>query len=93
VLGTVSAGTTRQIYFGTAPVGYEAHATERIFDNSPLEGVRITLDTGAVLTACCDGTRTCLGEAAPVAAPVTTPVPVRRKRKKDKSRRKKKKRS
>lgn len=93
-LGTVSAGTTLQIYFGTAPVGYEAHATERIFDNSPLEGVRITLDSGAVLSACCDGTRTCLGEAAPVAAPVTTPEPAPRKRKKDKNKsRQKKKRS
>jgi hypothetical protein len=100
-LGTVAMGTTLQIFFGAAPVGFVAHATERIFDNSPLEGVRVTLNTGAVLTACCDGTRTCLGEAALAPAPapepalvaepaiVTTPVP--RKRKKDSDRRKDKK--
>ena len=93
-LGTVAAGTTLQIYFGTAPEGFEAQATERIFNNSLLEGVRVTLDTGAILTACCDGTRICLGEPAAVAAPVTTPTPVPRKRKKDKnkSRQKKQKR-
>jgi hypothetical protein len=63
-LPDVPGGTSLQLFFGTAPDGKTAYATERIFDDSPLEGVRVTLGSGHVRTACCDQTTACLGDRA-----------------------------
>ncbi|MBW3634598.1 MAG: hypothetical protein KY456_16385, partial [Chloroflexi bacterium] len=93
-VGTVTAGTTLQIFFGTDPSGESPYSNELIFNDSSQEGVRITFNTGAVLTTCCDGTTSCLGQGAQVAGPGTESTRVRTpsNRNQDRDKRKSKKR-
>ncbi|MDQ3226908.1 MAG: hypothetical protein M3Q50_09800 [Chloroflexota bacterium] len=60
----VGAGITLEFFVGVPNVDDPLYLGDTpIFEASPLEGVRVTLASGVVLHACCDGTTTCLGQA------------------------------
>lgn len=61
----VEAGTSVEFFVGVPSVNDPLYLGDTpIFDDSPLEGVRVTLDTDHVRGACCDQTADCLSDEA-----------------------------